>query len=331
MLYIVPLDAGRSGEIDEPDLQLIRLLQVNGRAPFAQLAQQTGLPERQVARKVALLIEAGVIQIAPVCNPAALGLHALALVAIRLDGKVDGEAFALSLLDKDCIDYAALTLGAYDLLVEVMSPDDRSLRLFIQDEIRSRPEVAAVEVWPCIGLAYQQPAWDAAEAKDQTPEATVGLYQLDSKELDPIDRHLVALLGRDGRATFQALAPELGVSESYVRKRYSALATRADFGVHALTNPQSVGFRTTCWLQLKVLPGWSGEEVARGLKALDRVAYVALCTGPAGLLVEVVCRNKDDLRAWFNDKLTRIEGLEMISSLLCTDIYYRRVHYGSGE
>ena len=43
MLYILPLDACGMDGLDETDLRLIRLLQVNGRTPFSQLAQQLSL------------------------------------------------------------------------------------------------------------------------------------------------------------------------------------------------------------------------------------------------------------------------------------------------
>ena len=327
MLYILPLDTCGMDGIDETDLRLIRLLQINGRTPFSQLAQQTGLPERQVARKVAQLAGDGVIQIAPVCNPSVLGLRSVAMVAIRLNGDSDAGAFAVELLARDCIDYVAVTLGNFDLLVEVLAGDDTSLRRLIQEHIRSRPEVEAVEVHPYIGLSYQQPVWD--ETQDKIG-AGVGVYQVEDKELDPIDRRLVALLGADGRATFQGLAAELGVSESYVRKRFAALTARQDFGVHALTNPRSLGFRTTCWVFLKIAQGASTDGLIRALARMERVADVALCTGTADLLVEVVCRNKDELRDWFSERLGQVEGVHQIRSLLCTDIYYRSVNYAPG-
>lgn len=324
MLYILPLDVRGTDAIDATDLELIRLLQVNGRTPFAQLAQQTGLPQRQVARKVAQLSADGVIQIAPVCNPSALGLRSVALVAIRLDGQTRAEDFAVEMLKLDCVDYVALTIGTFDLLVEVLAEDDATLRQFVQRQIRSRSEIEAVEIHPYIGLSYQQPAW--GETSDKF-SASVGIYQVEDPELDPIDRRLVELLGQDGRATYQWLAEEMGISESYVRKRFTALSARKDFGIHALTNPQSLGFRTTCWVFLKVLQGQRTEALIGTLAAMDSVAYVVQCTGTADLLVEVVCPNKDELRHWFSEKFSAVAGVEQVFNLLCTDIWYRRVNY----
>lgn len=325
MLYILPLDAQGMDGVDEMDLELIRLLQINGRSPFAQLAQQTGMPERQVARRVTYLLQHRIIQIAPVCNPSVLGLRSGAMVAIRLNGRTRAEDFIVEILAQDCIDYVAVTLGDYDLLVEVLTGDDITLRRLVQEYIRSRPEVQAVEVHPYIGLSYQQPAW--VETQDKIG-ASIGVYRIEDKELDPIDRRLVALLGRDGRASFQEIAVELGVSESYARKRFAALSSRQDFGVHALTNPQSLGFHTTCWAFLKIVQGQSVDTLIRALAQLERVAYIAFCTGTADLLVEVVCRNKDELREWFSERLAKVEGVHQMRSLLCTDIYYRGVNYG---
>ena len=324
MLYLLPATAADSGGLDDTDIALIRLLQINGRAPFSELAKRTGLTERQVARRVDQLLTSGLIQIAPVCNPAKLGLKSIAMIGVRLTGGTRAEAFVTAILEQGFIDYAAVTLGAVDVLVEVMARSDGELRALVEDHILARPDVAQVDIHPYVGLSYQLPVWEDVQRDD---EAEIEIYESETDPLDETDRRLVALLSRNGRATFQSLAEALEISESYVRKRYKALVGRGDMQVHALTNPVSLGYDTHCWLKMRLDPGQSLAAATRRIAALEHVAYVAVCTGRADLLVEVICRNKAELRDFIGERLGRGAGVRCTESLLCSRLFYRSVPY----
>lgn len=324
MLYILPAGAEGANGINDLDLTLIRLLQANGRASFVHLARKTGQPERLVARRVEQLIADGVIQIAPVCNPAKLGFRSMAIVMIRLVGGRSAETFVREMLEHRFIDYIATTLGAHDVLLEAIASDDMALRRLIEQHVSGHADVAAVEVHPYTGLSYQQPVWDDVQ---KGFEPHVELFDAGAEVLDDTDRRLVACLSRNGRATFNHLAEEMGVSESYVRKRYNALLARGDMQVHALTNPVSLGYRTHCWLRLKIEPGYSLSDRTRAIAALEHIAYVAACTGSADLLVEVICQSKAELRHLIGERLSRIDGVRCTDSHLCTELYYRSVQY----
>lgn len=324
MFYIQPLSDQGSDRLDETDLALIRLLQVNGRAPFVQLAKELNLPEKLVRRKVMQLISDKVIQIAPVCNPSILGLCSIAMVAVRLKGAANVDAFISELLVHGCVDYAAVALGRFDLLVEMLAEDDHRMRELIQAHIRNHPDVETVNVHPYIGLCYQQPVWDNALEKYGSRS---GLFATDDKVLDLVDRQIIASLSLDGRMPFLRIGEEIGISEGYIRKRFAALMARGDFGVHALTNPQSLGYKINCWIFFKIESGHSLTAVSHELSKMEHVAYVALSTGRADLLVEVICRNKDELRYIIGERLSAIAGAQILETHLCTKLFYRSVEY----
>ena len=148
MLYILPADADGGDGFDELDMALIRMLQANGRESFVQLARKTGQPERLVARKVEQLVSRGVIQVAPVCNPAKLGFRSMAIILIRLRGGCSAEGFVREMLAHPVIDYVAITLGQWDVLIEVLGTDDIEMRRFIERQVSGHADVAAVEPMP---------------------------------------------------------------------------------------------------------------------------------------------------------------------------------------
>lgn len=324
MLYILPAGAEGGDGVDELDIALIRMLQANGRESFVQLARKTEQPERLVARKVERLINQGVVQIAPVCNPAKLGFRAMAIILIRLRGGTSAERFVREMLEHEFIDYVAITLGAWDVLIEVLSTDDMALRRLIETHIGGHEAVEAVELHPYIGLAYQQPVWDNVQ---KSFEPHLEIFEAEADLLDETDRRLVSLLSNNGRATFHKLAEEMGVSESYIRKRFNALLASGEMQVHALTNSVSLGYNTHCWLRLKVENGQSLRRATQSLAALEHIAYIATCTGSADLLVEVICKSKAELRQLVGERLVKIEGIRCIDTLLCTELYYRSVQY----
>jgi len=325
VLYILPADADGGDGFDELDMALIRMLQANGRESFVQLARKTGQPERLVARKVEQLVSRGVIQVAPVCNPAKLGFRSMAIILIRLRGGCSAEGFVREMLAHPVIDYVAITLGQWDVLIEVLGTDDIEMRRFIERQVSGHVDVAAVEVHPYIGLAYQQPVWDDVQ---EAFEPRFEMFEAEADVLDETDRRLITLLSRNGRATFHKLAEDMQVSESYIRKRFNALLSSGEMKVHALTNPVSLGYTTHCWLRLKLENGHSLRRATQSIAALEHIAYVAACTGAADLLVEVICRSKAELRQLLGERMKEVEGIRSIDTLLCTELYYRSVQYG---
>ena len=143
--------------IDQIDDEIIRLLQLDGRRPYTQLAKEVGLSEAAVRQRVQRLLESGIMQVVAVTDPLSLGMKRGAMVAIKVEGDVKKVAFALG--EMDDVVYVVLTAGNVDILAEVVVPDDEALLDLLNDRIRAIPGVASTETSIYLNLHKQTYQW----------------------------------------------------------------------------------------------------------------------------------------------------------------------------
>ena len=144
--------------LDRFDRAIIEQLQGDGRMPYTKLAAAVGLSEAAVRQRVQRLIDSGVMQVVAVTDPLSLGLRRMALIGIRTEG--DTITIADHLRDIDDIEYVVITAGSFDLLAEVVVPDDDRL-LDLGNRIRAVPGVRSTETFIYLRLVKQTYAWGA--------------------------------------------------------------------------------------------------------------------------------------------------------------------------
>jgi Lrp/AsnC family transcriptional regulator, regulator for asnA, asnC and gidA len=150
-------NTGPSGLLDDANRAIIEALQRDGRLPYGTIADEVGLSEAAVRRRVQRLRESGVIQIVGVTDPLQLGFHRQAMVGVRVEGDVRLVANKLSELEE--VDYVVMCAGSFDLLVEVVCEDDDALFRLLNDSVRSIPGVRSTESFVYLKLAKQTYSW----------------------------------------------------------------------------------------------------------------------------------------------------------------------------
>src|SRR5579863_9645298 len=108
--------------LDRVDREIISLLQRDGRRAYGAIAEEVGLSEAAVRRRVQRLREHGVIQIVAVTDPLQLGFNRQAMVGIRAEGDAREVAAKVAALDE--VDYVVMCAGSFDVLAEVVCEDD---------------------------------------------------------------------------------------------------------------------------------------------------------------------------------------------------------------
>jgi Lrp/AsnC family transcriptional regulator, regulator for asnA, asnC and gidA len=151
------IGTGPSGLLDDANRAIIEALQRDGRLAYGTIAEEVGLSEAAVRRRVQRLREAGVMQIVAVTDPLQLGFHRQAMVGVRVEGDVRQVADSLSALDE--VDYVVMCAGSFDLLVEVVCEDDDALFHLLNDAFRSIPGVRGTESFVYLKLAKQTYSW----------------------------------------------------------------------------------------------------------------------------------------------------------------------------
>jgi len=126
--------------LDKVDLQIIRILQRDGRTPNTDIARDLGVSESTVRNRISRLIDKKVMQIVAVADPFKLGLDVAAIIKIHSDvKKVDTVATELSKIDE--IWYVALATGRSTFDVEVYVKNIHQLHQLLEKRI-----------WPIDGI-----------------------------------------------------------------------------------------------------------------------------------------------------------------------------------
>ena len=127
----------RSGCLDSLDRKIITRLQRDGRRAYGAIAEEIGLSEAAVRRRVQRLKDSGVMQIVAITDPLQLGYGREALIGIRVHGDVRVVADKVAAIDE--ANYVVLTAGSFDIIAEVIAEDDNDLVHLLNDSIRSIP------------------------------------------------------------------------------------------------------------------------------------------------------------------------------------------------
>ncbi len=131
-------------EIDQLDRVILKALQQDGRTPFTQIAKQTGVSETTIRSRYQSLVEDGVIRTVGMVDPYVLGYQAPALLNIRVEAlKTDQVAQEIASFPE--VRYLVMTLGSFDLNVEVFCRDLSHLTELVQERIRRMEGVVSVE------------------------------------------------------------------------------------------------------------------------------------------------------------------------------------------
>jgi Lrp/AsnC family transcriptional regulator, regulator for asnA, asnC and gidA len=146
-----------SGAIDEIDRRIIGHLQRDGRRPYGAIAEDVGLSEAAVRRRIQRLRDSGVMQIVAITDPLQLGFSREALVGIRVHGDVRLVADKIAAIEE--ANYVVMTAGSFDLIAELIAVDDDALVHLLNDSIRSIPGVTEVETFLYLKLAKQTYTW----------------------------------------------------------------------------------------------------------------------------------------------------------------------------
>ncbi|MGC8510306.1 MAG: Lrp/AsnC family transcriptional regulator [Acidimicrobiales bacterium] len=153
-----PLElASSSSGLDVIDRRIIGLLQQDGRRPYGAIADEVGLSEAAVRRRVQRLKDAGVMQIVAITDPLQLGFGREALIGIRVQGDVRLVADKVAAIEE--ANYVVMTAGSFDIIAELIAEDDNALVHLLNDSIRSIPGVTEVETFLYLKLSKQTYAW----------------------------------------------------------------------------------------------------------------------------------------------------------------------------
>ena len=135
--------------------------------------------------------------------------------------------------------------------------------------------------------------------------------------LDATDRKILAALQRDGRATMQELADQVGLSLSSCHRRVRLLESNGVISRYAaMVDQKALGLHVSVFISIK-LARQKEEDLARFEMAIskwDEVLECYLMTGNRDYLLRVVATDLASYETFLKTKLTRLDGIASIES-----------------
>jgi len=296
--------------MDDFDEDLIRALQLDGRAQFSALATKLGVHRTLVAQRVHELLAAGEIRILAAVHPRAVGLPIQANLQLRISGP---------------------TSPVFERLREFPN-------VVFLSEISGQSQ-AVVEVWAAdsddVGRSVR-----AIQAIDGVDEVQFSLYdrvlrrlrlgedpEPTDLEFDDFDIELMAQLQTDGRLTFGELARRTGRSASACRARVLRLLGSGIMRIGAVRSRRSATTSVLSGVGI-MLTGEaddlaSAEELLLGIPTIE---FAARTLGRYGLIATIAARSLAD----YTDIVRRIRahpGVRFVETWIHAFVWLERYEW----
>ena len=141
------MESFRQQRLDQIDLRILDLLQREGTLPVAEVAARTGLSTTTCWRRIQQLEQSGVIRgRVALLDRAALGLEVTIFAHIKLStqGRDAIAAFATAIRERPEVLDCYTTMGEWDFMLRIVTPDIKSYESFYLDHLSKPPNVQSI-------------------------------------------------------------------------------------------------------------------------------------------------------------------------------------------
>ncbi|MEV7629811.1 Lrp/AsnC family transcriptional regulator [Actinoplanes sp. NPDC089786] len=305
----------------------MRALQIDPRASFASVATALGLTETAVRRRYRRLLADGVIRVAGIVDPGALG-QSKWLVRLRCrPGSVTAIADALA--RRVDVSWVAITAAEAEVTCPVPSRTAEQRDDLLGRRLARTAPVIDINASAMLrqfvgGRGHYWAALHGTLTPEEESRPGDGAPFVESPVVarDPItltmpDEKMLELLASDGRAGLVDLAAVAGLTPGRASRRLQALLRRRVVHIDVEIAAVALGYRARANLWLRVHPP-AVKTVGRALARQPEIAFAAAVTGPHNIHAVAHCRDLNELFEFTSDRLGSMTGLQSmeISPLL---------------
>lgn len=284
--------------LSEDDLALIHALQLQPRASWSVLGRALGVDPVTVARRWSRLTRRGEAWVGVSPGPRLFEQVCAAFIEIdcalgsatAVAGTLGGHPHVLTL---------ARMAGGHDILATVATRDLPAMSRYTLDRLPAIPGVTAVRARIVTHMFTEGGRWRVAAldpgqraqltaAPDRTPAGR------GTGEITASDRALLGLLVRDGRASYQSLAAELGAGASTVKRRVGRLTQAGLLGFRCDFARPLGGWPVAATIWARVPPA-DLPEVGHALVRRPETRNCAAVSGPHNLILEASLHSVSDV------------------------------------
>lgn len=147
--------------LDDLDRSIFKILQRNGRASNTEMARELGCTETTVRKRVARLLDNGLMHVVAVPTPEAFGptVSAFMGVSVALSSLL---SVAEELRRHPEVRYVGMSAGRFDIVVEAFFPGQQALLDFVTDKLGPLEGVTNVETSVVLKVVKFSYEWEVA-------------------------------------------------------------------------------------------------------------------------------------------------------------------------
>jgi Lrp/AsnC family transcriptional regulator for asnA, asnC and gidA len=154
--------------LDETEREIISYLQYDGRMPFTQIANELGVTEGAVRKRVNKLIEEGRLQIVGIVEPQELGWNEAGMIGISVQpDKINLVAEAVASLPE--VVYLFQAAGEFDLFAEVYCRNKQHFVSFLNEKLLKIPGVDRTSSFMILKMYKLSYRWGESDSLIQVP------------------------------------------------------------------------------------------------------------------------------------------------------------------
>ena len=131
---------------DRLNQEIVRMLQHDGRTPFAEIAQKLDVSEGTIRNRVNAMKSSGCLRIIAVTDSGVAEYRTEAMVGIRIAAGHRPEDVAARLSALEEIVYVVWVSGNYDLLIEIVADDRQTFLSMVSEYIYGRDDISSADV-----------------------------------------------------------------------------------------------------------------------------------------------------------------------------------------
>lgn len=152
------VDQNFRAQTDEIDLEIINILNEDGRTPFAQIAKRLGVSPGMIRMRYERMVGKGVLQVVAVTNPLLMGFSTMAHIGVKVNvNRLQEIADQIASFEE--VIYLVLVTGSYDLIVEVVCRDKNHFMDFMMKKLHAVEGVRDTETFIYLRIAKESYDW----------------------------------------------------------------------------------------------------------------------------------------------------------------------------
>ena len=306
-------------KIDEIDAKILKELLKDGRRKFIEIAKEAKVSEDVIWQHYINMQKEGIIIGATIqLNYAALGYDVAASFFVHIPPRQQQQT--IEQLRKIPGLYDAYQCGSPSILWVVSDFTRTSEIEKTKTAIGKLPSVlkSEAEVWAGLrnlpeNLSVLINGRTSSDPKKKTETQTKTEIEGSAgkilREIDDVDRQIIEKLTVDGRASFNAIGKELGISTSTAIRRYRNLKRNGILKVLIQVNPAKLGYSTSALFRLTIGADGNLDSIIEEIAKIPDINSVIKTIGVYDLTLIAKIKNLEHLST-LETEIANIKGFK---------------------